>query len=146
MSGLWQRLRTWWVGQWRSGLVQASADRELGRKGEALAADYLKARGYTILERNAKVPFGEADLIVRTPRGTHSVVEVKTRARGRSARSDAAAPELAMTQRKRRTLRTIAKRLAKANQWSRVGVEMIAIEWPDDGSEPTVRHHTSVPL
>ncbi|MBI1189644.1 MAG: YraN family protein [Tepidisphaera sp.] len=120
-------------------------DIELGRKGEALAAAFLKARGYAILERNAKFPAGEADLIVRTPAGEHAIVEVKTRARGRNARSDALAPELAITPRKRRTLRAIAKRLARANDWPRVGIEMIAIEWPDDGSDPIVRHHKAIP-
>jgi Holliday junction resolvase-like predicted endonuclease len=50
----------------------------LGRLGERRAAWYYRLRGYTIVERNAKLPSGEIDLIVR--RGATTVIaEVKTR-------------------------------------------------------------------
>ena len=51
----------------------------LGRKGEALTAKYLKRRGYKILERNYKTPFGEADIVALSPDGYTCFVEVKTR-------------------------------------------------------------------
>jgi putative endonuclease len=37
----------------------------LGAWGEDRAAEYLGARGYTIIERNARTPFGEIDLVTR---------------------------------------------------------------------------------
>lgn len=37
----------------------------LGRKGEKLAAGYLKRRGYKILKRNYRTPFGEADIVAQ---------------------------------------------------------------------------------
>ena len=58
----------------------------LGKKGEALAAKYLKKRGYKLLAKNYRTPFGEADLIfshgeqtvfveVKTPRATDSQLD-----------------------------------------------------------------------
>jgi putative endonuclease len=48
----------------------------LGRRGEALAAEYLQARGYQILERNYRSPYGEIDLIARQVLGSR--VEIET--------------------------------------------------------------------
>ena len=59
------------------------ADRHLktGRKGEEAASRYLRRRGYRILERNFRSPFGELDIIAR--RGDLLVFcEVKTRTGG----------------------------------------------------------------
>lgn len=50
----------------------------LGKKGEKLVEKYLIAKGYKLLKRNFRTPFGEADLIVQE--GDETVfVEVKTR-------------------------------------------------------------------
>ena len=51
----------------------------LGRWGEAFAAEYLSQQGYTILEHNARTPYGELDLVAS--QGEMLVfIEVKTRA------------------------------------------------------------------
>ena len=49
-----------------------------GRKGEGLAALYLRLKGYRILERRYQTPVGEVDLIARRGR-TLAFVEVKAR-------------------------------------------------------------------
>ncbi len=50
----------------------------LGRKGEDLAASYLRSHGYRIIERNFKKRYGELDIIALD--GSVLVfVEVKTR-------------------------------------------------------------------
>ncbi len=36
--------------------------RALGRRGEELAADYLRRRGFSLLDRNARTRYGEIDL------------------------------------------------------------------------------------
>ena len=49
-----------------------------GPKGEETAAQYLKKKGYKIIERNFRTPFGEIDIIAEDGR-TVVFVEVKTR-------------------------------------------------------------------
>lgn len=52
--------------------------RELGKRGERRGAWFYRLRGYSIIDRNARLPAGEIDLVVR--RGaTIVIVEVKTR-------------------------------------------------------------------
>lgn len=50
----------------------------LGRWGEERAAEFLKAKGYRILERNYKNKIGEIDLVVSDGKGL-CFIEVKTR-------------------------------------------------------------------
>jgi putative endonuclease len=52
---------------------------ELGRYGEALAAEHLLAEGYELLARNWRCARGELDLVALAPDGTVCFVEVKTR-------------------------------------------------------------------
>ncbi|MFA6588645.1 MAG: YraN family protein [Patescibacteria group bacterium] len=49
-----------------------------GQKGETMAAEYLKKRGFKILERNVRTPFGEIDLICQDQQAL-VFVEVKLR-------------------------------------------------------------------
>jgi len=51
---------------------------QLGRLGEDVAARYLQAKGYSIIERNFRCPLGEIDIIARQG-GEMVFVEVKTR-------------------------------------------------------------------
>ncbi|MEO1099753.1 MAG: YraN family protein [Bacteroidota bacterium] len=51
---------------------------ELGKEGEKIAADYLKARGYKLLETNWRFKRSEIDLICRKD-DLLVFVEVKTR-------------------------------------------------------------------
>ena len=46
--------------------------------GESLAANYLNKRGYTIVDRNERNPYGEIDLVVLHD-GVTVFAEVKTR-------------------------------------------------------------------
>lgn len=52
--------------------------KERGDRGEALAAEYLRARGYRIVETNWRCRRGEIDLIAEKD-GVLSFVEVKLR-------------------------------------------------------------------
>lgn len=50
----------------------------LGPEGEALAAEYLREKGFRILARNYRTAWGEIDIIARDG-GTYCFVEVKAR-------------------------------------------------------------------
>lgn len=50
----------------------------LGRWGETQAARYLERKGYVILARNVRTPYGEIDLVAQDG-GMIVFVEVKTR-------------------------------------------------------------------
>ena len=52
--------------------------RELGQMGERRAAWFYRLRGYTIVDRNVRLPAGEIDLVVRRG-GTVVIAEVKAR-------------------------------------------------------------------
>ena len=54
---------------------------ETGRVGEDLAAEYLRSRGWIILDRNWRCPAGELDIVACQPGFARTVVfcEVKTR-------------------------------------------------------------------
>ncbi|MEK7631409.1 MAG: YraN family protein [Patescibacteria group bacterium] len=52
---------------------------ERGKRGEDLAADFLCAKGYRIIARNVRSPYGEIDLVCQE-RGTLVLVEVRYRA------------------------------------------------------------------
>jgi putative endonuclease len=52
--------------------------RGVGQRGEDLAYEFLKKKGYKLLERNFKSPLGEIDIIAREGK-TLAFIEVKTR-------------------------------------------------------------------
>ena len=74
----------------------------VGQRGEALAADWYRRKGYTVVARNWRCAIGEIDLIVRRGR-TLVVCEVKTR------RSHAfGVPAMAVGRAKQQRLRRLA--------------------------------------
>lgn len=78
----------------------------LGAWGERLAGDYLLQKGYTILFRNARTPYGELDLVACQMEEAVSPVvfiEVKTR-----SSSSFGTPEQAVDARKQEHLRNAA--------------------------------------
>ncbi len=52
--------------------------KELGRRGEELAAQYLRKNGYELIQRNYVCKMGEMDIIAKE-KGTLVFVEVKAR-------------------------------------------------------------------
>ncbi|MSR85525.1 YraN family protein [Candidatus Uhrbacteria bacterium] len=58
--------------------VMLDARQETGRRGEDLAAAFLMAKGFSLVERNWRCRAGEIDLIVRRDQEVR-FVEVKTR-------------------------------------------------------------------
>ena len=115
---------------------QRAGDEPLGRRGERLAAEFLKGRGYRIIRRNCRSKFGEIDLIVRD--GDEVVfVEVKTRESG--AWGD---PALAVNEAKQRRLRLTAERFATRGKIRDFPLrfDIVAIVLPP-GGEPEIEHY-----
>ncbi len=83
--------------------------RALGRGGEELAARHLNRRGFAVIERNARTPRGEIDLIAFDG-STLVFAEVKTRRIGLSQSAPRAdqAPLAGLGARQRARLRRLA--------------------------------------
>lgn len=120
----------------RPGPRDSAGRKRLGDAGERLAAAWLEARGYHILARQWRCPYGELDLV-----GEHGdeivFVEVKTR-RG----SAMGAPEEAVTRTKRAKLIAAAQMyLAEHGQEQRpYRVDVLAVDLAPSGRFLGVRH------
>lgn len=99
---------------------------ELGRKGEARAAWYLRLRGYRVLDRNVRYPNGELDLIVRRGKVV-AFVEVKSRQQTRCG-----APAEAVNRVKQLRIARMAERYCRERRIggaTRVRFDVIGVYW-----------------
>lgn len=82
---------------------------EVGRRGEAVAEQWYRRRGYRLVARNWRTDAGEIDLVLM--RGRRLVFcEVKTRSTGR-----AGAPVDAVDEAKQRRLRLLGQRFLSSH-------------------------------
>jgi putative endonuclease len=103
--------------------------KQLGRWGEGVAATYLEAKGYQILQRNWRTSRGEIDLVAQA--GDELVfVEVKTR-RGR----EAGTPEEGFTAHKARKLLELGQHYLFENNLADVSwrIDLVAVELDRQG-------------
>ncbi len=103
--------------------------RDTGILGEKLAGDFLKKRGYHIVETNYRCPEGEVDIIARH-KDSLVFIEVRTK-RSREFGS----PEESITPAKKEKLRTVAARYREAHDnlppsWR---IDMVAVELNQKG-------------
>lgn len=108
---------------------------ELGRQGEALAADELERAGWSIVARNYRLGHKEVDLVAR--RGAVvAFIEVKTR-----AGADYGHPLEAITRAKRAEIERVAQvwidRHGRAGD--RYRFDAVAIVWGEAG-RPSIEH------
>jgi putative endonuclease len=105
----------------------------VGRWGEETAVTFLSRRGYEILARNARTPYGEIDIIAR--QGDVTIfVEVKTLSSSRSF-----FPEQNVTARKREHMLACAECYASENAIDHWQIDVIAVEGRQ-GMEPKITH------
>lgn len=105
----------------------------LGKWGEEAVTAYLTGRGYPILARNARTPYGEIDIITR--QGDITIfVEVKTL---RSSRNFF--PEQNVTARKRGHMLACAEHYAAENAIDHWQIDVIAVEG-NVGEQPKITH------
>ena len=82
----------------------------LGSKGEDIAVNFLKGKGYKILKRNYTTPLGEADIVARD---NNTIVFVEVKARSSDAFGQ---PFEAVNHRKQEKLKKIALYYLKHNK------------------------------
>ncbi|MCB9844533.1 MAG: YraN family protein [Phycisphaeraceae bacterium] len=119
--------------------ARAGSHNRLGARGERAAARFLKRRGYRVLARNARTVAGEADLVCQGPQAQRVIVEVKTRVRDPE---NPVPPEVNVTSRKRATLASIARHLARANRWdpATLRIDVVTVEYVPGRRAPEIRH------
>jgi putative endonuclease len=112
----------------------------LGKRGEALAAQHLLRRGWRVLGRNLRSPYGEIDVVARDAAGVLVFVEV----RARSSRAFGT-PEESITPAKRERMARCAldylSRTPQPDQEWRI--DLVAIELVD-GRVARLEHHEHV--
>jgi putative endonuclease len=128
-----------------------SRRQKLGEWGEGVAASFLRERGYTVLDRNARTPYGEIDLVAfqdcphtvailaetPAPAGVTVFVEVKTR-----SSTTYGLPEESVTPRKQTHLLAAAQAYLQAHpelegDWR---IDVIAVERQPSERQPTITH------
>lgn len=123
----------------------------LGAWGEDLAAAYLEQRGYAILNRNARTPYGEIDLVARQldpkaglgPHGSAGPGEVIVFVEVKTRRSTAyGLPEEAITSHKRDHMLASAQAYMQAHpelvaNWR---IDVVAIQCMPSPGQPRITH------
>lgn len=118
--------------------TDATAQRELGREGEDLAASHLEQRGCTVLARNWRGRAGELDIIAC--QGELLIIcEVKTR-----SGSVHGAPAESVTRTKIARIRRLAQQwqCIFGRPWGPVRFDVIAVRFDQDG-QPWLEHFES---
>lgn len=122
---------------------------ELGNYGENLACEYLIKKGYKILERNYRKPWGELDIIARAPDKTLVFVEVKTlRYYSGQAMTEHLQPEDEMSRQKILKTQKAARLYAgyypeKINEDRGWRIDLLAITLRTD-IEPEITHYENI--
>jgi len=116
------------IGEWR---------KRMGGRGEAAAAQFLQAHGYTVLAQNWRTRGGEIDLVAERT-GVLVFVEVKARTSHRFG-----TPEEAITPAKRRKLiRTAQAYLhSRGKEDSEWRIDVIALDLDPAGKVVRLDHH-----
>lgn len=113
---------------------------KLGDLGEEIAVNYLKKKGYKILERQYKSRYGEIDIIAEHKK-TLVLVEVKTR---RS--ENFGLPEEAVTERKLEKIISTGNiyQEKQKRQFESIQVDVVSIILDKDNKHQDLKHLTNV--
>ena len=108
-------------------------NQRIGKWGENAAAEYLITRGYEIITRNARTPYGEID-IVATQADITIFVEVKSRTSLKMG-----LPEESVNLRKQAHMFACAEHYAAENAIDHWQIDVIAVEGKL-GLRPKITH------
>jgi len=103
--------------------------RDTGILGEKLAKDFLKKRGYRILETNYRCPEGEIDIVAKH-KGSLVFIEVRTK-----TNLEFGSPEESITPTKRERMKTTASYYRQTHNdlpllWR---IDVVAVELDQEG-------------
>jgi len=108
-------------------------NQRIGKWGEDAVAAYLAGRGYEIVARNARTPYGEIDIVAKKD-DILIFVEVKTRTSNKMG-----LPEESVNLRKRAHMLACAEHYAAEHDIDHWQVDVIAVEGKV-GLEPKITH------
>jgi putative endonuclease len=112
-------------------------NQRIGKWGEQAAAEYLERKGYQVLEKNIRTPYGEID-IVASQEGVIIFVEVKAR-----TSHTFGLPEQALTHKKLDHMQASAEYYALNHELDSWQCDAISVEgFP--GLEPRIIHFENV--
>jgi len=121
--------------------VYLALDRRLplGRRGENVAARYLRGLGYVIVARGHRDHIGEIDLVAVDGR-TVVFIEVKTR-----TSQDAGHPADAVDEAKQQRLTRLALSYMKRHDLLECSArfDVVAVTWPASSGRPKIEHFKS---
>ncbi len=100
-----------------------ASKKEIGQRGEELAADFLLKKGLFIISRNIKTPLGEIDLLAKDG-STLVVVEVKAQ-KSRLLNS----PLEEITSKKLEKLSKLAQYISRSTRHQNVRVDIVGINF-----------------
>jgi putative endonuclease len=108
-------------------------NRDVGKQGEQVAAEFLEGYGHRILTRNARTPYGEIDLVTEKE-GITVFVEVKTR-----TSASLGPPEMAVTTRKQANMLAAAEHYAQEHALQHWQIDVVAVRL-HTGMKPEITH------
>jgi putative endonuclease len=108
-------------------------NQRVGKWGEDTVAAYLAKRGYEIISRNTRTPYGEIDIVAKQG-GITVFIEVKT-----LTLSKRFFPEHNVTTRKREHMLAAGEHYAAENEIDHWQIDVIAVEGKV-GLEPKITH------
>ena len=112
-------------------------NQKIGKWGEDAVVDYLTERGYEILARNARTPYGEIDIVAKQA-DICIFVEVKTRTSNKMG-----LPEESVNLRKQAHMLACAEHYAAENAIDHWQIDVISVEGKV-GVEPKITHFENV--
>ena len=112
-------------------------NQKIGKWGEEAVAAYLTERGYEIIARNARTPYGEIDIVTKQA-DICIFVEVKTR-----TSKTMGLPEESVNLRKQAHMLACAEHYAAENKIDHWQIDVISVEGKV-GLEPKITHFENV--
>lgn len=108
-------------------------NQKIGKWGEEAVAAYLAQRGYEIIARNARTPYGEIDIVAKQA-DVYIFVEVKTRTSNKMG-----LPEESVNVRKQAHMYACAEHYAAEHAVDHWQIDVISVEGKV-GLEPKITH------